>query len=389
LIVASSASGYQPRDGECSNAVHARYWTYGPDGLVYPTWHPPKDPSGCSFGHEHGDDPRTSTLFATTGWPAFGYTNQQLAPSNPASQRDEDHVGHKVAVGNAVEVHKGSTAENGASSSGALTMTCDSLMKFHQGTHSPDALVNNLHELLYNVRCRYADDGSVIETRFAALVPLGKPGGFTAQQECSGAANKQIENVGSPTPADSPTGFVGRFIPDADCAAAVLKGDKDIFRMNEVWVAGLFANSFSPRMSLQIFPFFFVANPSRYFDAAGPGKIGRQIDLCYQAAPGFLCDQVRRTTQQNGGTRIAYDDPRSPFNGAQRLFGPGLFSVQNAGATTWYTDAFGSRFTTTAFPGAIKQYISGNHAGPRDQGDIGGTFTNYAAKASDGIHAPN
>jgi len=44
-------------------------------------------------------------------------------------------------------------------------MTCDSLLKFHQGTRSPDALTNNLHELVYNIRCTYADNGAVVETR--------------------------------------------------------------------------------------------------------------------------------------------------------------------------------------------------------------------------------
>ncbi|MGL4231150.1 MAG: hypothetical protein ACRCWJ_07255, partial [Casimicrobium sp.] len=40
-----------PQPGECSREIHARYWTYGPDGKVYPAWHPPVDPvTGCSFG---------------------------------------------------------------------------------------------------------------------------------------------------------------------------------------------------------------------------------------------------------------------------------------------------------------------------------------------------
>src|SRR5215510_4644526 len=42
----------------CTPEVHNRYMAVGPDGLRYPTWHPPTDPSGCTFGHEHGRDPR-------------------------------------------------------------------------------------------------------------------------------------------------------------------------------------------------------------------------------------------------------------------------------------------------------------------------------------------
>lgn len=388
LILERDPKGYTPQAGECSIAVHARYWTYGPDGLVYPTWHPRKGPGGCTFGHEHGDDPRTSALFATTGWPAFGYTNQQLAPSNPSSQRDEDHVGHKVSVGNDVEVHEGDRGFGG-DGDGPLTMTCDSLMKFHQGTHSPDALVNNLHELLYHVRCTYDDDGSVIETRFAALVPLGRPGGFTALGRCSGQQNREIEDVGTPVPADSPRGLVARIIPDDACAAAVLSGDEDIRSLTEIWIAGISGRSRSPQMNVQIFPSFFVANPSRIFDPTEPDQIRRPIDMCYDGATGRACDQVRRATERNGGEEIAFDDPLSPFNGAQRVFAPGRFSVQNTGPRVWYTDAFASRFSTDPFPGAIQQYLYGNHEGGRDQGRIGGAFVNYAADATDRIHAPN
>ena len=49
-----------PGSGDsCPVEVHNRYSTVGPDRKLYPTWHPPVDPTtGCSFGHEHGRDPR-------------------------------------------------------------------------------------------------------------------------------------------------------------------------------------------------------------------------------------------------------------------------------------------------------------------------------------------
>ncbi|WP_348650081.1 MULTISPECIES: cellulose-binding domain-containing protein [unclassified Solwaraspora] len=37
LIATANEKGYLPRAGECSVEIHARYWTYGPDGKVYPT----------------------------------------------------------------------------------------------------------------------------------------------------------------------------------------------------------------------------------------------------------------------------------------------------------------------------------------------------------------
>ncbi|HEY6209718.1 MAG TPA: hypothetical protein VIW28_11700 [Gemmatimonadales bacterium] len=40
----------------------------GPDGKLHPTWHPPIDPAtGCSFGPDHGRDPRGSALYAQVG----------------------------------------------------------------------------------------------------------------------------------------------------------------------------------------------------------------------------------------------------------------------------------------------------------------------------------
>ena len=46
----------------CSADLHRSFSVIGPDGKLYPTWHPPTvvDPAtgrSCSFGHEHGDDP--------------------------------------------------------------------------------------------------------------------------------------------------------------------------------------------------------------------------------------------------------------------------------------------------------------------------------------------
>ena len=264
-------------------------------------------------------------------------------------------------------------------------MTCDSLLKFHQGTRSPDALTNNLHELVYNIRCTYADNGAVVETHFSALLPIGHPGGFTGT-DC-GSGTHEHNSVGPVTPADAPNaGFDGRFILDSDCATAVAAAQKQIFTMNEFWVTGVVAKAGQLR-NFQLFPVFFVANPSRYFDPNGTNKIGRQIDLCYQGAAGFPCDQVRRQT--GTGPHMAYDDPHSPFNGAQRDFSPGLFVVQNDGPTTVYTDVFARRFSTTPFPGAIQQYIAGSRTGDRSQGTIRGTFTNFASNAADKVHAPN
>src|SRR5881394_4305209 len=137
-----------PRD-DCTAAQHDAYSVVGPDHKRYPTWHPPVDPvTGCSFGHDHGRDPRGSALDAAVGPIPFGYANEQLDVYDPANPRHEDHFGHKIEWENNVLMHFGSAA------AGSLfEIRCDVLTKLHQGTHSKDAFTNNLHELAYHLRC--------------------------------------------------------------------------------------------------------------------------------------------------------------------------------------------------------------------------------------------
>jgi hypothetical protein len=383
LIYGEKDKGYQPKAGECSWEMHARYWTWGEDGKVYPTWHPARDPSGCSFGHEHGDDPRTSPFFAKTGWSAFGCTNELLAPSNPSSQRNEDHVGHKVAIGNGIATHVGNDPR------ARVDMNCDAMIKFHQGTHSPDALVSNLHELYYNLRCVYTDNGAVTETQFRALTPIGHPGSFNVNNLCDGTGNTVHDHVGTASPADSKDGgFSSRRIADDACAKSIVGGNGTIARMDELWQVEVHARNQGSLARFDLNPYLLVANASRYYDPAQPSLIGRNIDLCYQGAKGAACDTARALTAKTGAN-IAWDDPRSPFTGSTRHFDPNRFVVQNNGATTLYTDVYGLRFSTSPFTGSVKQLISGNHAEDGSQGDIFMPYKNFAANSADGIHAPN
>lgn len=71
--------------GECSRLIHDRYSALGRDGKLYPTWHPPVDPSGCSFGHDHGPAPGSEVRF---GEPDAAFTGR------------EDHARFRVSLGN-------------------------------------------------------------------------------------------------------------------------------------------------------------------------------------------------------------------------------------------------------------------------------------------------
>ncbi|WP_213452401.1 cellulose-binding domain-containing protein [Rhizomonospora bruguierae] len=399
LIVMNDPKGYAPAAGECSKEIHARYWTYGPDGKVYPTWHPARDPSGCSFGHEHGDDPRTSNLFATVGWPAFGYTSEVMMSTNPDSgQRHEDHVGHKVLAVNRVNVIQGDNGTSFFPPSGTTVAVCDVLLKFHQGTHSADAFTNNVHELLYNNRCTHNDNGQVSEARFSAMIPLGRPGGF-GNTDCPGPnLGGQFTNVGPAVPADSPsdTRSLGRLITDQNCVQAIRDGKThfevttnsnvpfDTNDLHEFWFSDVTVSS--SQLTFNIAPLFYVLNPSRYYDASLSNHLAHQVDLCYSGIRGQYCDQVRQITQQTG-QQVAWDDPRSPFKGTLREYRPGTFTVRNTGPTTVYTDVYGRNVSTSPFPGSIRQYFSGNHAPVQTY--VRGATRDYAANTADKIHAPN
>ena len=147
-LLRGRAYGIWRPDGEhdtCPQNLHDAYWTLGPDRKVYPTWHPVTSPNGavgagCSFGHEHGRDPRGSRL-AAWGVP-FGYVNEYYGSNDPTSQRNEDHVGHKIEWQN-------DWTFSGTRDGVPVTLRGDILMKVHQGTHSHDALTNNLHEVFY------------------------------------------------------------------------------------------------------------------------------------------------------------------------------------------------------------------------------------------------
>jgi hypothetical protein len=396
LITGDGSGGYTPREGECSKEIHARYWTYGPDGKVYPTWHPTRDASGCTFGHEHGDDPRGSELFDTAGWPAFGYTSEVLMGATPEhSHRHEDHVGHKVLAVNNVNVIQGDDGTSFYPPSGNTIAVCDVLLKFHQGTHSPDAFTNNVHELIYNNRCTSNSTGQTAEARFTALIPSGRPGGFGAT-DCPGPFGSRFTEVGPAVPDDSPsdTRSLGRLITDPGCVQAIRDGlthfepitgtyiPFDTNDLHEFWFSDVRVSG--QGVDFTISPLFYVLNPSRYFDSGAPDNLARQVELCYEGIRGAYCDQVRQITEQTG-EEVAWDDPRSPFKGSLREFRPGTFELSSGGPTTVYTDVYGRNVSTTPFEGSIEQYFSGSI----DTMYVRGATRDYAADPADGIHAPN
>jgi len=384
------------RFDSCPATLHDRYATRGPDGKLYPAWHPPvvRDPATgrrCTFGHEHGRDPRGSDLYRWVarhfgGGLPFGAAAEALdayAAANPGvATRHEDHVGHKVEWQDDVRLLR--RARGGRRR--PIGVTCDFLTKLHQGTHSADAFANDVHELIYAVRC---DDGTRLLT--TTFVRFGRPGSFN--RGCQPSLP-----VTAPTTPALPIGRGRRQIPDRACVdrhVLVPAGRFSLFArgLYEDWVS---SNRLTTRSGRQIAywdPHFAVFDPARYFDHGSPGGLARTIDLCWtrtadgRRAAGSACDVA--TTYGSLTAPLPFDDPRSPFSGTHRETYLNQTTVSNRGGPRrWYTDPYGHRASRKPFPGALCQLVSptDNTSRPILESQTFGAERPYSAP---GVHAPN
>jgi hypothetical protein len=368
----------------CTQADHDRYSVVGPDRKVYPTWHPPIDPvTGCTFGHDHGRDPHGSNLYGMVGDIPLGFANEQLEIWDPTGVRREDHVGHKVEWENDVLVESESDAANSL-----FNVRCDVLTKLHQGTHSKDAFTNNLHELVYHIRCT---DGT--EMHITMMAAIGTPGEF--ERSCDRATIA----VGPATPANSPNGGGVRIIPDRFCVDQQLlvpPGQNSNFgALRESWETSNAIRTTNGRTVAFFNPYYQVVLPSRFYDPALTGITGRPIDVCYEVtatgerAAGGPCD---RSTSNGTVTGILFDDPRSEFNGSRRVVDINDNEIDNErGPQIWYSDPFGRNARPDSFPGAVRQFIARINTARGELNLNGPTLGNdrrYGATGT-GVHSPN
>jgi hypothetical protein len=372
------------RFDSCPAALHDRYAAPGPDGSRYPSWHPPvvRDPATgrrCTFGHEHGRDPRGSDLHRWVarhlgGGIPFGVAAEALdrfAAANPGTPtRHEDHVGHKVEWQNDVRLVR-RTRSGGRRPVG---VRCDFLTKLHQGTHSADAFANAAHELIYALRC---DDGTRLLT--TTFVRFGRQGRF--DRSCQPGELRS-----------------GRRIPDRACVdrhVLVPAGRFSLFArgLYEDWVSSNRLTTRSGRQIAHWDPHFAVFDPARYFDPGRPASLARTVDACWETtadgrrAAGSACDVA--TAYGARGAPLPFDDPRSPFTGSHRETYLNQTRVSNRnGPRRWYTDPYGSRASPRPFPGALCQLVSptDNTRLPRLESQSFGAERPYSAR---GVHAPN
>jgi len=365
----------------CTRDIHNSFSVVGPDGKLYPTWHPPVDPgTGCTFGHEHGRDPRGSEVFSEVGPIPFGLANEALDTHNPFGKRHEDHVGHKIEWENGIKLSVGGGA------AALLEVRCDVLTKLHQGTHSKDAFTNNLHEVVYHVRC---SDGAGFSTTL--LSAIGAPGELVASCD----RERHIQ-VGAPTPANSPKGGGKRAIPDRACVDQHLlrsAGQDANFNagLRESWELSGRVRTENGRTLSFFNPYYQVLFPSRFFDASKDGGVGRPIEVCYETTPdgrqaqGGLCAESTANGQIAG---VAHDSPQSQFKGVRRFVDINANIVSNLdGPEVWYSDPFGNNARTEPFAGSVRQWIAmADNTAFDTHGPVIGRNRDYGDPS---VHAPN
>lgn len=320
--------------GDCPKWLHDTYWVPGDDGKAYPTWHPAVDYNRetgayCTFGHEHGSDPKGSTVFNVGGLPAFGYVSENHEPNAPSLQRIEDHVGYKVIVANAFTMYNGNNPSQ--------SKRCSLLTTLHVGTHSPDAFVNTAHEVQAAGQCEGLEPFSL---RYFTL--FGAPGSFK-EAEAEGC-NQGVSPGVAPSPANQPTGGVHRAIPTAACFLRGTADDQSRLvrnRLIEFWLTGLTGGNF----------YYTIGNPSRFYAPDQPQQLGRVVDLCYQPNHPLAATLQCQETVASSPARIAYIDPRSSFRGSVHVnthFSTLAFG--NAPSSTMYTNAWGQNASPTPDP---------------------------------------
>ncbi|MEZ4415312.1 MAG: hypothetical protein R3E10_06125 [Gemmatimonadota bacterium] len=359
-------STWQPGTTDtCTTEIHDRYAVVGSDGKLYPTWHPPVDPeTGCTFGHEHGRDPRGSDLFDKVGMIPFGLANEAIDFFAP-------HQGYKIEWENNVEMR----AQGGVG--GLFRIECDVMFELHQGTDGAGRFIQPKHEMGYFVEC---SDGTA--ARFQIVTTIGHEGEYVRSCDGQHVTARVVEN-----------GLQGggqRVIPDITCLERELlvpEGQRSNFGvLRESWQFSQSLRTSAGQSIVSIGPYFQVHNPSRVFDPNAANLLANVVDYCFVErtdglkARGSLCEQSAAGT--------SWDNPTSAFDGAHRHVDINSIHVRNQGGSeVWYTDGFGRNGSPTPFPGSIRQFVASTDNGAlTPNGPAIGANRPYGGQ---GVHAPN
>lgn len=420
-------------DGTDVVSAHKAYYVVAYDGIKYPTWHPPvvTNPitgvGKCYFGHEHGSNPqkyvhwgeivqhfgkdsngdgkitamvigddgkitqgdRAGIPFAIANEHMDQYYNQEGRDS--IFVRHEDHVGHKIEyVNNEAEMQGNSTHvmaqlpgttgisvpyyKTGTNTYQPTGVVCTHLHKFHQGTHSGDAIRNNLHEVIFHSTCQSVTvDGINAPSAYpnntvllTGMMAFGKPGEYIrfcfadrSTKVCPDGKNANGScTVNDPLISKLPNAInsnsAGRNIVDKYCFDnfAKLNPGQNYFNPYELWEGDLRIEKANGDMIAEHGRQWDVLDPIRYIDTAETSGFGYNQNRCNQGLPySGNCDRGVKGSEWNS--------PQAAFKGLQRTAYFGRNRVSNQGGQEiWWTDPLGGNAVTTAFATGLKQKVS-------------------------------
>jgi hypothetical protein len=413
-----------------------KYPTWHPDVVVNPITGVGK----CYFGHEHGSNPQkyihwddivqhfgkdinndgkiTAMVIGDDGKITpndragipFAIANEHMDAYYNKEGRDsifvrhEDHVGHKIEfvnqesdVNTTIDGNVTKSTDQMAqlpgtrglnvpyySTTGAKTykptgVVCSHLHKFHQGTHSGDAIRNNLHEVIFHSTCTSVDvdginapayypDNTVILT---GMMAFGNPGEY--QRFCfadrttkvcpDGKAANGSCIINDPLLSKMPDAIhsdtLGRNMVDRYCLEhfAQLNPGTDFFGPYELWQGDLRIQKANGTMLAEHGRQWDVLDPVRFID---PNTASGFSYNSLQCAPGGAFDGITFIGGcASRSKNIPWDSPQSGFRGLKRTTYFGRNRVSNAGGPQiWWTDPLGGNAAAVEFASGLKQKIS-------------------------------
>ena len=214
--------------------------------------------------------------------------------------------------------------------SAIFTVKCDVLTKFHQGTHSKDAFTNNVHELIYHIRC---DNGAAHgdhhahrdrHARASSCAPATATSTYRRARRPRRTRRRAAGSGRSPTGSASSSTCWWPRARTPTSARCTRPGRR---RTSVRRADGHTLAHFNP--------YFQVRLPSRFHDPAIAPVVGRPIDVCYEVTATRRAGPRRRlrpSPPDDGQTPgVTFDDPRSEFNGADHFVDINGNNISNAG----------------------------------------------------------
>lgn len=479
-------------DGTDVSVAHKQYYVVAYDNIRYPTWHPPvvNNPitgvGKCYFGHEHGTDPQKyvhwneivqhfgkdangdnkitaliinpSTGVITPGDRAglpFGIANEHMDMYYNQENRDsifvrhEDHVGHKIeAVNSESDLINNSThvlAQVGEPKDGVnipysldtgttfspTGVVCTHLHKFHQGSHSGDAIRNNLHEVIFHSSCKSYDVNGINAPAYypnntailTGMMSFGNPGEYV--RFCGGDRFTEVcvdgKNADGSCRIDDPLisklppavfgQSLGRNIVDRECLRNFARNNpgSTYFGPYEIWQGDLQITRADGTVLAEHGRQWDLLDPVRFIEV-GYVHPTRSWQKDYQfnsencKEPEGAFDSVEHVGGcYSRSENTAWDSPQSGFRGLHRTTYFGVNHLINAGGSKLYwTDPLGGNATTSEFSSGLKQSLSTVNAYIQHvQGRVQERFNNTRLTLNDRaiqrwfddgnstVHAPN